>query len=145
MNQSYRVGRFVLALTGAYHLLVGLPLLVSGELSIRAARAFWGMTIAGSPELGVAGEILSCYMLAFGIMMLAAAKDPVKNRACVSIGAALCGLRVLQRLVFAGKTMAVFSITPARYWAHTGAVLAIGLVLAHMRWSILKETPSQAS
>ncbi|MFA5138699.1 MAG: hypothetical protein WC728_05640 [Elusimicrobiota bacterium] len=140
MNQSYRIGKAVLVVMGAYHLIVGLSLLFSGELSLWGARVFGGMMVTGSPELGILGEILACYILAFGAMMIAAAHDPVKNRACISIGAILCGLRVIQRILFGGKVIDVFQVNPARYWGHVVVVLVLGCLLAYLRWQIHQET-----
>lgn len=144
MNKPYLCGKGVLTIVGSYHVALGLLLMTSGELAIRAARSIGGMTIAGSPELGIVGEVLACYLLAFGAMMLAAAWDPVKNRACISIGVVLFALRALQRAVFAQKTMSVFQMGPGHYWGTLAVVLVLGAALAVLRWRIYQDMQGAA-
>jgi hypothetical protein len=141
MEASYGPWRAIPAFVGVYHLVVGLVLMFSGEAAIKAAKVFGGMTVVGSSEMGILGEVLACYVLAFGAMMLVAAYDPVKNRACLSIGATLCALRVLQRLLFGSKLMSVFQMDAAHYWGSLAIVTVLGAGLALFRWRLYQATP----
>jgi hypothetical protein len=138
MERSFGLWRAIPAFVGVYHLLVGLLLMFSGEAAIKAAKVFGGMTIVGSPEMGILGEILACYILAFGAMMLVAAYDPAKNRACLSIGVVLCALRVLQRLLYGAKLMSVFQMDAAHYWSSLAVVTFLGIGLALFRWRLFQ-------
>ena len=138
MEASYGLWRAIPAIVGVYHLVVGLVLMFSGEAAIRAAKVFGGMTVVGSPEMGIVGEILACYVLAFGAMMLVAAYDPVKNRACLSIGVTLCALRVLQRLLYGSKLMSVFQMDAGHYWSSLAIVTVLGIGLALFRWRLFQ-------
>jgi len=125
---------------GLYHIMLGFLLLFSGEMAIKAAKSMAGMTIVASPQFGVIGEILACYFIAFGLMMGLAAWNPIKNRSLITIGLVLFVLRLLQRLVFADKTMEVFQIPSTRYWAAFVIVLIISVILGFFRIMIYKET-----
>lgn len=131
--------RIVLWFVATYHLLLGLLLLFSGELSIKALKTLAGAHIEGSPQLGIAGEILACYILAFGLMMATAAWNPVKNRAMISIGLLLIALRLFQRVYFADKVMRVFQVPAANYWSATALAALLGLLLAAFRLRIYRQ------
>ncbi len=133
MNKSLAWGRILTGFIAAYHLGVGLLLLFSGDLSIRAAKALAGWTIQGSPALGIAGEILGCYIIAFGLMMAFAAADPIQGRHAITVGLVLIALRLFQRLVFSGKVIETFQVPAGRHWAAFAIVAAIGLALLAFR------------
>ena len=133
MNGSFGAGKALTWFIAVYHILLGGVLIVSGDLSIRIASLAHGWTIEGSPELGIAGEIVGCYVIAFGLMLAVAAIDPVKYRAFISVGIALIALRLLQRVVFADKVMATFDVAAGRYWGTFVWVLLLGVLLAVFR------------
>lgn len=137
--KKYMPWRVLVAFVGLYHLVLGLILLTSGDMAISLARRFAGMTIAGSPELGIMGEILATYVIAFGLLMAAAAWNPEKNRAAITIGLTLICLRLLQRLVFADKMMSVFQIPAGSYWSAFAIVAIIGMALAVFRVLIYRD------
>jgi hypothetical protein len=139
MEQKYTPGRALAALIGAYHVIVGLVIMFSGQLAIQLAKSIGGMTIIGSPELGIVGEILACYILAFGLMMVLVAWNPVKNRALISVGLVLFVLRVFQRLYFGPKVMAVFQVAPSPYWSEAAVVALLGILLGLFRWQIHRD------
>ena len=131
--------RVLLWVIAGYHIVLGVLLIYSGELSIRAADALYGWTIAGSPELGILGEILGCYAIAFGLMMATAAGDPVRHRSLLTVGVVLFALRLLQRVVFAGKVMEVFEVSSGRYWGAFLFVLALAAALTWARLLVQRE------
>ncbi len=139
MNTKYLPLRIVVSFIAAYHALVGLVLLFSGELSIKLAHSLAGMTITGTPELGIVGEILACYILAFAFVMGLAAYDPVKYRSAISIGIVLFVLRLFQRIFFAGKVMEVFQVPSGRYWMAFTIVAVLASALSFFRWRIFKD------
>ncbi len=140
MNKKLLPYRILAGFVGVYHIMLGLLMLFSGEMAIKAAKSMAGMTIIGSPALGIMGEILACYIIAFGLMMGLAAWNPIKNRSLITIGLVLFVLRLLQRIVFADKTMEVFQISSTRYWAAFVIVLIISVILGFFRIMIYKET-----
>jgi len=139
MNKKFLPYRMLAGFVGVYHIMLGLLLLFSGEMAINAAKSMAGMTIIGSPQFGVIGEILACYFIAFGLMMGLAAWNPIKNRSLISVGLVLFVLRLLQRLIFAEKTMEVFQMSSARYWSFFVILLAISIILGFFRIMIYKD------
>ena len=131
MNESYLAGRGLLAFMVLYHGLAGVLLIVSGDLSIQFAAAVMGWTIEGSPALGIAGEILGCYLIGFALMLVLAMRDPVRHRGVLLVAVGFIALRVIQRVVFADKVMTVFSVPETRYWISCAfvALLGVGLFL----------------
>lgn len=139
MQKGYLVGRGVCAFVALYHLLIGALLVLSGEMSI-ALAARMGMTIEGSQLLGVIGEILGCYIIAFGFMMAITAWDPIKNRAMLTVGIILVVLRLIQRLVFMEKVIDTFQMTSAAFWRDFIVVAILGLGLLAFRLMILRDS-----
>jgi hypothetical protein len=139
MDKSYPLGKLLLWTIAIYHAVLGILLFVSGELSIQAAKALMGWTIVGSPTLGIVGEILGCYFIAFGLMMAIAAMNPVSYRAFITAGIVLIVLRLFQRLVFSGKVMEVFEVSTGRYWGAFVFVLLIGAALTLLRVQIQRD------
>ena len=139
MNKSYLLGRLLLWMIAVYHVILGILLLASGETSIQAAKALMGWTIVGSPTLGIVGEILGCYFIAFGLMMAVAAWNPVNNRGVITVGLVLFVLRLFQRLYFSGKVMDVFEVSAGRYWGAFTFILLVGAGLAVLRWRIQRD------
>ena len=139
---SYLPGKVLLWTIAVYHVATGLLVIGFGDLSIRFARAFYGWTIEGSPAMGILAELLGCYAVAFGLMMAVAARDPVAYRHFLVVGAVLIALRVVQRLVFAGKIMETFQVDPGRHWLATGFIFCLGAAVAAFRWQIAGKRPA---
>ena len=139
MTSSHPFIRILLWAVAAYHIGMGALLFYSGELSIRAADSFYGWSITGSPDLGIISEILGCYGIAFGLMMIVVASDPVKYRAILSVAIILFALRLLQRAVYAPKVMEVFEVSTGQYWGGFVFVLAFAAVLIWVRLQLGRE------
>ena len=137
--------RTLLWVIALYHILLGVLLIYSGELSIRVADLMYGWQITGSPELGILGEILGCYAIAFGLMMAVAAGDPARYRSLLTVGIVLIALRLVQRLIFAGKVMEVFQVSAGRYWGAFLFVLALGAALTWARLLVGRERGAAAA
>ncbi len=145
MKQSHRPIQILLWIIALYHLTLGFLLVYSGELSIRAAEAFWGWRITGSPELGIVGGILGCYGIAFGLMMAVAARDPVRHRPLMTIGIVLIALRLLQRAASAEGVMEVFEVSSGRYWAGFVFVVVMGALLTGARLLVERDARKAAA
>ena len=131
MSKSYAAGKSLLWFMIAYHALVGIVLLTSGELAIRLANTGFGWMVEGSPPLGILGEILGCFLITFAAMLFVITLDPVKYSVLLNVALVLIVLRVIQRIVFADKVIEVFKVPEARYWASCAfvALLGVGLFL----------------
>lgn len=139
MAKSYLGWRILLWFVAVYHLMSGAVLLFSSDLTIRSLKAMAGVTVSGSPELGIVGEILACYLLAFGLMMAIAAWNPVKNRAIITVGLVLFALRLFQRVFFADKVMTVMQIPSQTYWTSAAIVAVLSLLMGAFRWRLYRD------
>ncbi len=139
-NNSYKLGKILLWIIAAYHVATGAMVIWSGDVSIRFAKLSYGWTVEGSPELGILGELLGCYAIAFGLMMAVAARDPVAYRSFITVGIVLVALRLVQRAWFAAKIMEVFEVSAGRHWAAFVFILLIGAALALFRFQIHRRT-----
>lgn len=137
--KKYMGWRVLLWFIAGYHLLSGLLLLFWGDLSINTLKVLAGVTLSGSPELGIVGEIMACYLLAFGLMMGIAAWNPVKNRALITVGLVLFGLRLFQRIFFADKVMQVMQIPASKYWSAALIVAILAILLSAFRWRLYRD------
>lgn len=133
MNGNLMWGRVLAAFIGLYHLCVGATLIASGETSIRLAKSIAGWTIEGSPAMGIIGEIFGCYTIAFGLMMLLAAWNPLGGKHFLTVGVVLIALRSFQRLWFAGKVMDAFQVPSGRHWMAFTIVTVMGVLLLLFR------------
>ena len=137
--EKHQAGKILLWIISVYHILTGVMIIVSGELSIQFAKASYGWTVEGSPELGILGELLGCYAIAFGLMLAVAVRDPVAYRSLITVGVVLIALRLVQRAVFAGKMMEVFQVSAGRHWAGFVFILVLGGLLAWYRVQLGRE------
>jgi hypothetical protein len=129
----------MLGFVAGYHLVSGLLLLFFGDFAINTLKFLAGVSISGSPELGIVGEILACYLLAFGLMMGIAAWNPIKNRALITVGLVLFALRLFQRIFFADKVMQVMQIPANRYWSAALIVAILAILLSAFRWRLYRD------
>lgn len=139
MKNDYLPGKALLWFMLLYHATIGVLLILSGELTIKFASVALGWTIEGSAELGVAGEILGCFLIAFACMLFVISTDPVKYRALLTVAIVLIVLRVGQRFYFSSKVMEVFQVPETRYWMSTGFVLLLGVLLFLFRQQVGRE------
>lgn len=145
MKKYLLPAKILLWIIALYHIVLGVFLIYSGDLSIRTADLLYGWIIEGSPELGILGEILGCYSIAFGLMMATAARDPDRHGDLISIGVVLIALRLFQRVVFAGKVMEVFQVPPGRYWSAFAFIFVLGAALAAVRLLIHRQKSASAA
>jgi len=139
MAKTYTGWRILLWFIAGYHVVSGGLLFFSGELTIRTLKALAGVSISGSPELGIAGEILACYLVAFGLMMGIAAWNPIKNRAIITVGLVLFALRLFQRVFFAEKVIQVMQVPLTKYWSAALIVAILAILMGIFRWQLYKD------
>lgn len=145
MDRSYIGWKILLWFIAGYHASLGLLMMFSGELTIQTIKAVAGVTVTGSPLLGVVGEILACYLLAFALIMGVAAWNPVKNRAAISVGLVLFALRLFQRIFFAEKTMQIMQIPPIKYWSAAALVAILAGLMGIFRWQLYRDMHDPAT
>jgi hypothetical protein len=113
--------RIVLVLIGLYHVGFAALATFSDSMARTLAKAAFGITLDGSPQVMYLAKVLGLYGLAFGGVALVAATDPVKYRRLISVILGLYVLRILERAVFLPLVRESFAISPQR--------IAVGCVL----------------
>ena len=129
--KTYKPFKALAGFMGVYHLLIGILGLVSGEMAARVGAAVYGAHVEVTPQFSYMAKYLGAYVIAFGVMMLLLASDPVKYRKLVYVAVLLAVVRILSRLIFASELQAAFGIGMNRSLMTIAAVavLNIGLVL----------------
>ncbi len=144
MKPWHRFCRALLGFIGGYHLLVGFLFLGPQPWLEWAGRAWGGVTRQPGAEVFYVVRPFGVYLLVFGVAMLMAAWNPVKNRALISLGVVLFALRIAQRLATIEATQAVLGISAARTWTMVLIVSVLGGVLLAYRLTLLRETRADA-
>jgi hypothetical protein len=110
---------------GIYHILMGVLGIVSGSWAAWGAHALWHANVTVDPQFTYLAKFLGAYVVAFGIMMLFIAKDPVRYGALVYPAVVVALLRIGERLVFAGELKSAFGIGMDRT---IGTIIVVGLL-----------------
>ena len=122
---------------GVYHIVMGLAGIVSGQTAATGAYILWHATVNVDPQFTYLAKFLGAYVIAFGVMMLAIAKDPVRYGPLVYVAALLGAIRIVERLVFASDLRQAFGIGLDRTIATAVIVAALnaGLIVLKPRES----------
>jgi hypothetical protein len=128
---TYKPFKALAGFMGVYHLLIGILGLASGEMAARVGVVVYGAHVEVTPLFSYMAKYLAAYVIAFGVMMLFAASDPVKYRKLVYVAVLLAVVRILSRLIFASELQAAFRIGMNRslITIATVAILNLGLLL----------------
>jgi hypothetical protein len=128
---NYAALRGLAGFMGVYHVVMGLMGIWSGQMAARAAYFFWHAQVTVDPQFSYMAKFLGAYVIAFGMMLIAVARDPVRYGPLVYVAALLGGIRIAERLAFAGELKEAFGIGLDRTIVTTIIVLALngGLIL----------------
>jgi hypothetical protein len=129
--KTYLSLRLLAGFMGIYHVLMGLFGIVSGQMAARVGQVLWGAHVTVDAQFSYLAKFLAAYVIAFGLMLLFVAKDPVRYGSLVYVAALLGAIRIAERLVFAGELQAAFSIGISRtiWTVVVVAALNLGLIL----------------
>ncbi len=142
MPTQHRALKTLLWVICGYHILAGLLFNAPASAVAWVAQRLGGMTQAPDAGAIFLARPFGIYLLAFGVAMGAAAWNPVKNRALITIGSALFLLRVVQRIFTLDHTTALFGMPFARNVAMLLLVTAFAVALAWFRWRLYAEMRS---
>jgi hypothetical protein len=126
---TYKPFKALAGFMGVYHLLIGILALVSGEMAARVGAAVYGAHVEVTPAFSYMAKYLAAYVIAFGVMMIFVASDPVKYRKLVLVAVVVAVLRILSRLIFASELQAAFGIGMNRSLMTIAAVAILNLGL----------------
>lgn len=117
--------RILAGFMGIYHILMGILGIVSGATAAWGAHVLWHANVTVDPQFSYLAKFLGAYVVAFGVMMLFIAKDPVRYGALVYPAVVVAGLRIAERLIFAGELKTAFGIGMERT---IGTIVVVGIL-----------------
>ena len=106
--------RVLAGFMGVYHVLMGLFGMISGEMAARVGQLMWGAHVTVDAQFSYLTKFLAAYVIAFGLMLLFVARDPVRYGSLVYVAALLGAIRIAERLIFANELQAAFAIGMSR-------------------------------
>lgn len=139
MKKKHLALRGLLLFIAAYHIAVGSLAIFSKEGVIAAAKTLADYQVDADPSFFYIIKPFGIYLIVFGISMLVAAYNPVKNRAIISIGVLLFGLRVIQRIIYVQETQEIFNVPLWRNAVTIGIVAVFALLLAFFRFQLYRD------
>jgi hypothetical protein len=110
---------------GIYHILMGVLGIASGSLAAWGAHALWHANVTVDPQFTYLAKFLGAYVVAFGIMMLFIAKDPVRYGSLVYPAVVVAVLRIGERLMFANELKTAFGVGMDRT---IGTIIVVGIL-----------------
>lgn len=105
--------RFFLWFSCAFHLIVGIGLNVSPAFP-QLMAGYYGAAVEFTPQFLYILKPLGAFMIMVGLVVMAAARDPLDNAAIVYALAALLAMRGLQRFVFQDAIVGDLAIESSR-------------------------------
>jgi hypothetical protein len=112
-STSLRVLKAYMWFIALFHFAVGIAVNVSPSMT-RAIAAAYGATVDWTPQFMYILHPLGAFMIALGVMAVAAAHDPLRYDWVVYGFVLLFAIRALHRLVFASVLASAFSIPASR-------------------------------
>jgi hypothetical protein len=129
---AYQILKAYLWFIAAFHLVVGLAVNLSPSLTQAIARGY-GATVDWTPQFTYILHPLGAFMIALGVMAIAAARDPRRYSAVVGGFVLLFAIRALHRVVFGSAITAAFGISSSRNMINM-VVFAAQAVLLFVLW-----------
>lgn len=107
--------KVVTGIAGVYHVLLAVTgLLFPVEITSKAFTFALGVNIVATPQLEFIGKFVAVYMLAFGLMLIILACNPVKYRAFAYPALILFGIRFISRVFYFSALTSVLGMTLSR-------------------------------
>ena len=129
---AYRILKAYLWFIAAFHLFVGIAVNTSLPLTRMIADGY-GARVDWTQQFTYILHPLGAFMIALGVMAVAAARDPRRYPAVVGGFVLLFAIRALHRVVFGGVLQSAFGIPPSRNMLNM-SIFAIQAVLLFVLW-----------
>lgn len=121
--------RFFLWFSCAFHLVVGIGLNVSPAFP-QLMAGYYGAEVEFTPQFLYIVKPLGAFMIMVGLVVLAAARDPLNNAAIVYGLVALLAIRGLQRFIFQDAIVGDLAIESSRNVVNGIVFLSLAAVFA---------------
>jgi hypothetical protein len=137
--EQFRILRVVTWVICVYHVFIGVVLNGPVPWIQWVSTTVLGATRLPDPSALFLARMLGTFALVFGLSMGLAAYDPIKNRALLSLGAILVGLRGVQRLFQAGDLESALGISAGKNWTTVLLILFFAAALGLFRYKVYRE------
>lgn len=131
-STSLRVLKAYMWFIAAFHLVVGIAVNLSPDLT-RMIASGYGATVDWTPQFVYILHPLGAFMIALGLMAIAAARDPLRYEWVVFGFITLFAIRALHRLVYGDVLATAFSISRSRNLVNM-VIFAAQAVLLFALW-----------
>jgi hypothetical protein len=121
--------KFFLWFSCVFHLVVGIGLNVSPAFP-QVMAGYYGAVVDFTPQFLYILKPLGAFMIMVGLVVMAAARDPLNNAAIVYSLVALLAIRGLQRFVFQESIVGDLAIEGARNTVNGAVFLALAATFA---------------
>jgi len=142
-NGALRVLKGYLWFIAAFHLFVGIAINVSQRATEAIARGY-GARVDWTPQFVYILHPLGAFMIALGLVAIAAAREPLRYSGVVLGFVILFAIRALHRVVYGDVLANVFSIAPRRNTANL-VIMAGQAVLLFLLWRAARTAEPRAA
>lgn len=125
---TYTLLRIFLWFSCAFHLIVGIGLNLSPAFP-QLMAGYYGAAVDLTPQFLYILKPLGAFMIMVGLVVLAAARDPLNNAAIVHALVALLAIRGLQRFAFQDTIVSDLAIESSRNVANGIFFLLLAAIL----------------
>lgn len=125
--------KVVLVMICIYHVALGLATFVSGDLTVKLAKAIFGLNLEMTPQMSYIVQLLGVYAIAFGLVAGLAAADPLKHPVLLNVIVVLYALRVVNKLISMNQFQQAFGASMAKVWTDIVLLAAFGVAVVALR------------
>ncbi len=125
--------RVVLAIAAVPPIVYGLVAITRGTLIAEVSSVLSRASVTVTAETDYLLKVLGLYILAFGLLLACAIRNPVKYRIIVTWGGLVFLGRALQRLLLTQELRALFDVPYGVNLAHVTYLAVLGLTLLWLR------------
>jgi hypothetical protein len=144
MQKNYFVLRGVTWFISVFHVIFGIVLNTSPKTIVWFVTNVLGATKMPESSVLFLARALGTYMIAFGIGMGIAAWNPIKNRALLTVGAILVGLRAIQRIIQAADLEQMLGISSGKNLLTIGILFVLAAILIYFRMKLYQDMKNAA-
>ena len=125
--------RVVLLIASVIPIVYGMVAIIRGTLIGDVAAVLSRASVTVTAEMDYLLNVLGLYILAFGLLLAYAIRDPLKYRIIITWGGLVFLARAVQRLLLTQELHAMFDVPYGVNLAHVAYLTLLGLTLLLLR------------
>ena len=128
-----RIVRFECTLIAIYHIIIGVAATIMPEGAAKLAPVMYGISLEVlapmKPEYLIIIRFMGAFAFVFGLLMVLAAWNPLRNSNIILCGAIFFLVRILDRILGADTLIGSFNTTSSQNWAHIMLMASFVIIL----------------